>query len=106
MSEKLYYRDLNHRVYVDDNGVRQLSPVYSKYFIAVEFGEDGKPKYGKLSKDKKKIKFGPNEWGVFTEQGMLDDIYINENAHSISNEVRYCRDVKKLKLIAEILNND
>jgi len=98
---KLFYRDQNHRVYEVD-GVRRDHPYEEGYYLPIEF-VDGKAKYGKLSKDKKTIKFGSNSWKVFTEQEMIDNIYIQNNVYEISRMVLDLRDAVKLKAIKEIL---
>lgn len=88
---RLFYADPNSRVY-EMNGVKKSSPFHAGYFRPINItGENDKElicEYGTVNKKSGMYSWGRTKFKTFTEQEMLDDIYVAENRHLLSERVR------------------
>jgi hypothetical protein len=108
---KVWMFDPNHRVYVDDNGVRHTSPIYRKHFVEYYIiGETRVSWILSRSKDgdvKKGVKIKKSEADtlIFISEEELDKhCWVVENKYKIARAVETCSDYNIMKKIAEMLN--
>ena len=106
LPENLFYFDVNFRIYEKD-GIKSNSPIYSEHFRKAEIvSEDDKrfhTKFGHINKKTMEYSIGKFKCKVFTEQGMLDDIYIAEWKYKISNEILNIKNANLLREIKRIV---
>lgn len=109
--EDFWFFDANKRVY---NG-RGGSPIYKEHFRKIPIVSETSRSWvlpyklwvcgrdvDRISK-KHNFREGPY---FFDDQGKEDDIWAKSHRNSLVDVVRYCKDVSKLKQIAEILGYD
>ena len=89
--QNLFYYDPNSRVYEMD-GVKKNSPYHRGYFrqikITCENEKEFTCEYGVVNKKSKMYTCRKAKFKVYTEQEMLDDVYVKENGHKIAERVR------------------
>lgn len=88
---RLFYFDQNSRVYEMD-GVKKSSPFHRGYFRQINI-IDETPKeliceYGVVNKKSGMYNWGRGKFKTYTEQEMLDDVYVAENRHILAEKVR------------------
>ena len=87
----LFYADPSCRVY-EMNGVKKNSPFHAGYFrpinITSENDKEWICEYGTVNKKSGMYSWRRTKFKTFTEQEMLDDIYVAENRHLLSERVR------------------
>ena len=103
----VYQFDGNHRIYTK-NGVAKSSPYYDEYFrpitILVETETEFRTKHGTITKRSLVYNCGRTKSAIYTEQQKTDMVYVEENAHLISEKVRRLS-AEKLRLVEVIINN-
>ena len=106
VSSRLYYFDQNRRIY-EMNGVRKSSPYHEGYFIPIKVvSETDKEiicEYGTIKKKTMEYHFGRSKYKVYTEQQKNDDVYVQENRHTIAEKVRTLS-ADKLRMVEAVLN--
>jgi hypothetical protein len=106
VSSRLYYFDQNRRIY-EMNGVRKRSPYHEGYFIPIKVvSETDKEiicEYGTIKKKTMEYHFGRSKYKVYTEQQKNDDVYVQENRHTIAEKVRTLS-ADKLRMVEAVLN--
>lgn len=109
VGEKVYVFDPNHRVYERDaNGHSHGAPIYREHFVEREIvGETprswivGYP--GSKVDDRCSLKYSKkNPVGLYTLEGIDEEIYVHDNAYKIA-EIVHRLDYKTLKAIAELV---
>lgn len=88
---RLFYFDQNSRVYEMD-GVKKSSPFHRGYFRQINIvGENAKElicEYGTVNKKSGMYNFGRGKFKTYTEQEMLDEVYVLENRYLLAEKVR------------------
>ena len=106
VSSRLYYFDQNRRIY-EMNGVRKSSPYHEGYFIPIKVvSETDKEiicEYGTIKKKTMEYHFWRSKYKVYTEQQKNDDVYVQENRHTIAEKVRTLS-ADKLRMVEAVLN--
>ncbi|RZJ99868.1 MAG: hypothetical protein EOO46_21720 [Flavobacterium sp.] len=88
---RFFYFDQNRRVY-EMNGVKSSRPFHAGYFKEIDvISEDSKQyvcSFGTINKRSMMYSWGRMKYKVYTEQEMLDEVYVAENRHNIAEKVR------------------
>lgn len=110
MSEKpthIWRMDLNRRVYPRDaNGRATGCSIYREHWVKEEvLGETSRSWLIGYKHNPTKIpKSGPLPYGYrWTEAEVDDACWMHDNQHAIARAVQDCRDVAKVRAVAEIL---
>ena len=99
--EKLYWFDINRRVYNRDaNGNAFGGPIYREHFreINIKPNDD----WQRIDRKRQYVR-GKEKYRTYTETEMQDAVYIHDNANKIAERVRQCKDADLLRKIAELL---
>lgn len=104
IGQTIYYFDGNHRIYAKNKS----RPIYKKYFIPMKIVGENKKEYifdyGVINKRSGMLNLRGIKTEIFTEKEKQDNIYINDNAYRISEEIR-CLNADKLKEIEKIIKS-
>jgi len=113
IGDKVWIKDENHRVYVDDEGQRYNAPIYRKKFVERYIAGETRVSWLLTNskevnewhlKHAKKIKKNDAHRIIFTSEDQIDrHCWAIQNHYRIADLVRGCEDFYKLKKIEEIL---
>lgn len=102
---KLYYYDINRRIYTM-NGVERLSPYEEGYYREIVIVSETEKEYictiGRINKQNMMYKVGRVTVSTYTEQEKNDAVFIAENAHLIARRIMDI-DAKTLREVEAVL---
>ena len=95
VGDYIWLYNVNHRVYGKEGG----GPIYRESWIKTKI--DGETSRSFLAGHHKL----PKKGNYITSEEELDrEVFVNDNAYKIAEEVRYCRDYEKLVTIKNLLS--